>query len=161
SLTPTGGSGIGRWGAVFIAVLVWAVSGVMIGAARRGLGWDGVAVWGLKAKAAFADGGFPGPYFHDLSRQGSHPGYPLFVPLAEAWVYRCIGQVDECAVKLLFVAFYVALVALFYGGVRREGFTATFSLGFTAALATVPLLRAQAMSGEADVPLAFVVFAGT
>jgi hypothetical protein len=161
SIAPTGGRGIGRWGAVFIAVLVWAVSGVVIGTARRGLGWDGVAVWGLKGKAAFVDGGFPGPYFHDLSRQWSHPDYPLFVPLAEAWVYRCIGQVDECAVKLLFVAFYVALLALFYGGVRREGFTATFSLGFTAALATVPLLRAQAMSGEADVPLALVVFAST
>jgi hypothetical protein len=161
SPTPTGGRGTGRWGAVFIGILVWAILGVVIGTARRGLGWDGVAVWGLKAKAAFVDGGFPDQYFHDLSRQWSHPDYPLFVPLAEAWVYRCIGQVDECAVTLLFVAFYVALVALFYGGVRREGFTATFSLGFTAALATVPLLRAQAMSGEADVPLAFVVFAGT
>src|SRR5262249_41877914 len=141
SVTLAGGRGIGRWGAVFIVVLVSAVSSVVIGTLRRGLGWDGVAVWGLKGKAAFADGGFPGPYFHDLSRQWSHPDYPLFVPLAEAWVYRWIGQVDECAVKLLFVAFYVALLALFYGGGRRAGGSLAFSLGVPRGLAARPLFR--------------------
>jgi hypothetical protein len=53
---------------------------------NRPLGHDGFAIWDLKARIAYLNGGaIPLSYFFDSTRIWSHPEYPLCLPLVQAW----------------------------------------------------------------------------
>ncbi len=121
------------------------------------LGWDGLAIWGLKAKAIFTEGGVSQTLFHDLSRQWSHLDYPLLLPATEAWVYHFLGRVDEQLVKVVFVAFQLSLLALFYATVRRQHM-AWYALAFTLILGSLPSFVLNGSTGQADVPLSALAF---
>jgi hypothetical protein len=89
----------------------------------------------------------------------AHPDYPLLVPTLEAWVYWFLGEVNETAVKIIFVLFYAALVLLFYSAMRQK-YGKVLSLVFTTLMALTPQLAAvSALSGYADVPLMLYVWA--
>ncbi|HEX7976118.1 MAG TPA: hypothetical protein VF498_17045, partial [Anaerolineales bacterium] len=128
------------------AVMVWRIL-------TTGLGWDGTFVYALKAKIFFASGGVSLGYFSDLSRQWSHPDYPLLLPLNEAWLFTWLGRVAEgAALKILFAVFFACLAALFYRAVRRRR-SAIYSLVFSLLLTGLPALLPAAQSGYADLPL--------
>lgn len=125
------------------------------------LGFDGLVTWGFKAKLAFSEGGWPSAYFVDPWRQLSHPDYPLLVPSIEAWIYTFLGRVDEQAIKILFILYYLALLTLFYGLLKRR-FTFHLSILYTTLLACTPYLASlAAVSGYVDVPLAFFLLGAT
>jgi predicted membrane-bound mannosyltransferase len=135
-------------GLLLIAIL-WYISQL------AGLGVDGYAHWGIKAKASFLDGGWI------LSREGmrrfSHPVYPLLVPSQQGWIYTFLGQVDEQAVKIVFVMFYLALGALFYHAVRPF-YDKILTVFFTLLMMSTPLLALSALAAYADIPLMFFLF---
>lgn len=120
---------------------------------RAELGWDGVMNFGIKAKAFLLAGGVPLPYFADLSREWTHMNYPLFIPLLEAWVYRIMGALNERLIMVLFLGFFLSLVAIFYTSVRSRR-SHLHSLGFTILLCTIPVSLTQSALAYADLPLA-------
>ncbi|MCW5850213.1 MAG: hypothetical protein KIT87_09025 [Anaerolineae bacterium] len=91
---------------VVIVVILAAQAAAVTWLAWRGtLEWDGLVVWEAKAYlACLNDGRVPLAYFADPSRQWSHPQYPLFVPLLEAWLYGWLGRCDQSLADLLFPA---------------------------------------------------------
>jgi len=134
---------------LFLLAVLWFVS------QKAGLGHDGYYHWGIKAKASFMDGGW------NLTREGlerfTHPSYPLLVPSQQAWIYTFLGEVDEGAVKIIFVLFYLALGSLFFHAVRRE-YDRLLAIFFTILMLSTPLLALTALSAYADVPMMFFFF---
>ena len=135
-------------GALLVAIL-WYVS------REAGPGYDSYAHWGIKAKASFLDGGW------NLTREGlrrfSHPAYPLLVPSLQAWVYTVLGEVNEGAVKIVFILMYLSLGGLFYFAVRRL-FSRLLAIFFTLLMMSTPLLAISTLAAYADVPLMFFLF---
>lgn len=136
---------------------------LIVVAAHTPLGWDGLINFEMKARMAFLNepsGRVPFEYLSDPSRTWSHPGYPLLVPLTEFWIYSWIGAAHQGLVKLLFPAFYLSLVGLFYGissrlMPRSLALLGCVALGLLPSLAIGP---GAAMTGYADVPLAAAAF---
>jgi hypothetical protein len=155
-----------RWWAVPVAALVFVqVIALAYAAMRTDLGWDAVWNFEMKARLAFENGTrgqMPLAFFSDESRAWSHPRYPLLLPFAEFWIYAWLGRVDQHLVKVLFPFFYVALLCVVAGAVRRLSSAGTALLA-VAALGTLPPLTVipGAISGYAEVPLAAAIAAAT
>lgn len=145
------------WSRLLLAVCLLLAATIAHVTLVAGLGWDGLAIWGLKAKAIFTEGGVSQGLFHDLSRQWSHLNYPLLLPATEAWLYHFLGQVNEGAVKVVFVAFEFSLLALFYSALRRQH-AAWYAAVFTFILGSMPALVRNGSTGYADVPLSALAF---
>jgi hypothetical protein len=136
---------------------------MIVAAMRTPLGWDAVFNFEIKARLALENsprGQLPLSYLSDASRSWSHPQYPLVVPFAELWVYSWLGHVDQMAIKILFPLFYLCLIAMMCGAVRRVA-GGVPAVGCAIALGLLPPMTLQpgAVSGYADVPLA-AAFAG-
>ena len=124
---------------------------VIFSAARTtSLGYDSIALWGIKAKIVFIEGGW--------SSVASYSGwlkklnYPLLIPSQQAFIYGFMKRVDEQAVKIMFTAYFMALATFFYATVRLD-YGRFLTLVFTALLVTTPLLTISGISGYADMPL--------
>ncbi|MEP6809984.1 MAG: hypothetical protein ABI992_07055 [Chthoniobacterales bacterium] len=126
----------------------------------RGLGWDGLLNWEVKARYAFLNGGvMPAAYWSDVSRDFTHQSYPLWIPFTELWLYLWMGEAQQFWIKLIFPACYFAgaiLLAVF--GARLTGrrwiglLTATL-LFFVPCLTNWP---GGVQVGYVDVPLSMV-----
>ncbi len=155
-----------QWWVIPVAAVVLLQVGALAYAAMHSdLGFDAVFNFELKARVAFENatrGEIPLAFFSDESRVWSHPRYPLLVPFAEFWIYAWLGRVDQHLVKVVFPLFYVALVCVVGGAVRRLADTGTALLA-VAALGTLPPLTVipGAISGYAEVPLASAIAAAT
>ncbi|MBN1354205.1 MAG: hypothetical protein JW994_06025 [Candidatus Omnitrophica bacterium] len=117
--------------------------------------YDAVAIYGLKAKIIYLAGGISGNFFQNLSGffQGSHPDYPLFVPLSETWIYTFLGRFDDMFVKILFPLLYLAFLTVFYSVLKRITGTRRLALLFTFILATIKQFSDYATIGLSDLPL--------
>jgi len=130
---------------------------------QRGIGWDGLFVWNIKARAfSVNQGRIPLYYFSDPTRRWSHQNYPLLLPLTETWVYLWIGSDHQSAGKYAPLIFYFAAIGLLYGAGVRMGRSRFHGL-LTAALPLfIPFVifgEGSATSGYADFPLAVFYFA--
>jgi hypothetical protein len=139
--------------------LALALIGLVVWLSRfRTLGWDGLFNWEIKARIAFLNGGaIPLEFFYDPTRTWTLQGYPLLLPLAEAWFYGWMGSADQGTIKLLFPLFFAAALGLIGAGMARFGGAVwQTSLAFLL-IATTPLSMVgdgSASSGYADFPLA-------
>jgi hypothetical protein len=143
---------------IALAVLISVeCAALFVAALRTPLGFDGVFNFEMKASLMFFDQShvLPVGYIGDVSRNWSHPQYPLMVPFGELWIYSWLGRVDHGATKLLFPLFYVSLIALVCGAVRRvAGLRPSLATGAALGLMPPLTLIPGAASGYADVPLA-------
>ncbi len=125
------------------------------------LGWDGLFNFEIKARLVHSGGTSALlPYFGDVSRDWSHPQYPLLLPLTEAWIYSWVGSPDQQAVKVLFPLFLISLMGVFHGALRRE-LSASAALAGCVGLALIPSFTVGpggATTGYADLPLAAFIF---
>jgi len=143
---------------VFSAILAAQIAVVVWVALHETLGWDGLAIWELKARLACLEGGgVPIGYFSDPTRAWSHPAYPLLVPLTESWLCAWLGGPHQGYAKIIFALFYTVALGLLYSGASRlsghtwRGLVPGFLLFF------VPVAvvgEGSATSGYADFPLA-------
>lgn len=124
--------------------VVWSVS------ARAGLGLDGTAHWGIKAKDSFIHGGWR--LFTPTYRSFSLPDYPLLIPTLQGWIYTFIGAVDEEAVKIIFIYFYAALALFSYAAIRSKVRLLLATI-FTLLMVSTPLISISGLMAYADVPL--------
>lgn len=142
--------------AAVLAVEAALLSGMAI---ASGLGWDGLAVWAIKARMIFVSGGVRSGLLTDPSLIWTHPTYPLLLPIDEALLYRTIGAVDERAVKVLFAVFAVCLLAVFYSLLRRQ-FDRGWACLYSLILIGLPGVFTNVITGSADGPLATFLLAG-
>jgi hypothetical protein len=126
---------------------------------RSQVGWDGLFVWGIKARYFFSFGGVPEAFFADPSREWSHLDYPFLVPLSEALLYRAAGRADERLALLLAAAFVLCLLLLIYD-LARAWRGPELALVACLVLLTVPAMWVMAGQGLADLPLAVFLLAG-
>ena len=127
------------------------------------LGWDGLFNWEIKARYAFLNGGvIPASYFSDATRLPTHPGYPLWIPFTELWLYLWMGEPHQFWIKLLFPIYYVAgavLLATFASrltGRRWIGLLAVALLFFVPCLTNTP---GGVQVGYVDVPISVLYLA--
>ncbi len=112
--------------AVFLlgAFLAFQVIFIVLMAVGRPLTvWDSWVNWGSKGRMIFLENGITPALYADSSRSVMLLGYPLSVPLLEAWLYKWLGAADDRLVGSLFVLTYLALVGFVYGLCRRKGLT--------------------------------------
>ena len=153
----------GIWEWFLCAVLLVQCVILMHFASKAAIGWDGLMVWEVKARIAFANGGrMPVAYFSDTSRLWSHSNYPLMLPLLETWVYLSIGECNQYWLKPIFELFYLSALLLLYSGAagisgRRWIGLLTASLLFFVPLLTV--VDCNVFTGYADFPLATLYLA--
>jgi Dolichyl-phosphate-mannose-protein mannosyltransferase len=134
--------------------------GLLLAVVFRGdPGWDGLFIWGIKARYFAAIGGVPDSFFTDLSRQWSHLDYPLLFPLMEAIVYSALGVPNEHANMVIIVVFVVGMVVLFHELVR-EAVGPVLAVVFALVLVTVPAFWTNAVRAYADLPLALFLLGG-
>lgn len=145
------------------AVLLLQFAALAFASFHQPLEWDGLFNFEWRARLAFEHrpmGQLPLAFFSDASRAWSHPRYPLLVPFAEFWAYSWLGRMDQALVKILFPLFFVALVAVVCGAMRRltnarTALACGIALGLTPSLTVGP----GGATGFADVPLAAAVVA--
>jgi hypothetical protein len=121
--------------------------------------YDFLAIWGLKARTMFLEGGLTHTLLTAPALDFSHREYPLGWPLKLAGASLFAGEWDEQALGILPLANFLACLLLVLGTVRRltgNRSCALFSAAFSATLAP---LWTSAFSGMADAPLAAAIFA--
>jgi len=122
--------------------------------------WDAISIWGYKAKILFNSSLNPKPkFFHDLSLIYSHLDYPLLVPLLLSGFYASLGGIDDQAVKVIFVLFYLAFWFISYIGFRWK-LSRNQSFCLATIIVGVPSVIRWAGTATADVPLA-VYYSGS
>ena len=120
--------------------------------------WDAWAIWGVKAKAFFVYGGVNGYLSRADLYEFSWPARPCLSSLFQAFLYTCLGRVDEAGARLAQVGLRGALLLIFHANLRRR-LGPDSSLVSTAVLATVPNLTYQASAGLANLLLGLYLFA--
>jgi hypothetical protein len=142
-----------------LSTLGLSLVGLVVWLSRlRTLGWDGLFNWEIKARIAFLNGGaIPLEFFSDPTRTWTLQGYPLLLPLVEAWFYGWMGSADQGMIKLLFPLFFAAALGLIAIGVGKSGGAAWQTAFAFLLIAATPLAivgDGSASSGYADFPLA-------
>lgn len=125
---------------------------------------DARVIWGLKAKILFQEHTIFSESVEDISRNHPHPRYPLLIPVASAWIFNNIGEVDDRAVRMLFLIFFAGLVAVTYQLAREQSGNAAGRLSISA-MVFAPFVYGSmsggASSGHADIALSFYIAAST
>ena len=119
--------------------------------------WDGWAVWGMKARAIFLDGGVTETIYADPTRASTLLDYPLHVPLLESWVYTWLGTPDDRLVGVIGTATFASLLGFCYAAMRRWGATLAASLAVAAVIGAIPFVWRIAAGGFADVAVALLL----
>jgi hypothetical protein len=115
-----------RQAAVFLlaAFLIFQLVFIVLMVTGRPLTiWDSWVNWGSKGRTIFLENGITPALYADPSREVMLLGYPLAVPLLEAWLYGWLGAADDRLVGVLFVLTFLALAGFVYGLCRRRGLT--------------------------------------
>jgi hypothetical protein len=122
--------------------------------------WDTRAIWGIKAKSFFLESGFDNTFLTSSHYNDTHRDYPNGLSLMMALFYRMYGSVQEQAVKLYLITFYVNILLLTIGTLKhffKKTPTYMIILLIIGFLYTNKFIQYSA-SGYADMPLA-VIFA--
>ncbi len=98
--------------------------------------WDAYQTWFFKANVFFKDRGVVASFF-DIPLV--HPDYPLLIPLSAAWVYTCLGYINDVLVRAIYPLQYVSLLLIFYYLVKRTSSVRT-ALVFSALLSITPII---------------------
>ncbi|MBI4862937.1 MAG: hypothetical protein HY815_22145, partial [Candidatus Riflebacteria bacterium] len=139
---------IAAWGLVILLSLV------TLDRCGGDLGWDGWAVWGIKARAIHGERRLETGVVGDMGRYGfSHPEYPPLMPLLEAFVYRHVGAVDERHVGLLHAA-WCWCAAILLLGLLRQRLPDRWAVVVTLLVVAQRPFWQSVVTGQADVPLA-------
>jgi MYXO-CTERM domain-containing protein len=155
-VAPEDAGGAPRW--VIVVVAGVGVVLVLLAFARPVAGYDGWAIWSLKAKDVAVTGSFDGPVFTDLAYVHTHPDYPPLLPAVQAVTYRLSGDTTVSWPLQVQLAWWWGAGALGLAGlVRRRG---TVPLLLVVSWLLAPHLVRQAISGYADVPMALLLVAG-
>jgi hypothetical protein len=115
---------------------------------------DAISIWLFKAKVIASLDQLPQDPASPYYLGGSNPRYSVFVPLAAAWIPMVTGQWHEQLATLPWLFYYVNMLLLVGGGLRRW-LTSTQSWIAAYVVASLPLMVVHAYRpGYADLILA-------
>jgi 4-amino-4-deoxy-L-arabinose transferase-like glycosyltransferase len=117
--------------------------------------WDGIVVWGLKAKALYYETLRSTHYFDRAEFAYSHTKYPLLWPFMYAWMCAWAGQWDDLGMMLLNPINLIVFTALLYFTLRKQ-FVRMIALGVTGLMVSLPPVLHYTECGQADVPLMLI-----
>jgi hypothetical protein len=141
---------------VFVGIIVACLAARTLASLLTPLyDWDGICVWGLKAKVVFYDTIRDTNYFQRRELSYSNPMYPLLWPTMYAWVASVLGRWDDLGIFILNPLNLIALAILFYCATRRFA-ARTTALAVTAMLVSLPALIYYTECAQADVPLMLI-----
>lgn len=159
-LRPAPGPGPGagrvpRWlAAACLSAVLAQLALVAAGVAREGrlTDWDAWAIWGMKARAFYLDGGADAYLARGEELAFSWPSRPPLTALFQAFVYAGLGRPSEPAARGFHVLLYVSVLLLLFSALRRRHAPAAAAVG-VALFATLPNLAYHASSGVANLAL--------
>jgi len=111
-------AGLTRSEYVALVAIVLTAVGVSICVVRGLPEFDGLGLYYFKALAFFHDHGVTAYYSNAERLFSSIPAHPPLISLDVAFLYLVIGHIDEQATLLLWPAFFVVALAVFYLLVR-------------------------------------------
>ena len=117
--------------------------------------WDAIATWSMLAKGFYFERSLSGDFYRFFNFEN-----PPVVSLQQSFLSILIGSYNDKAVMLLYPAYFISLVALFYTFVKKFS-TKTNALIFTFLLSSLPLVLGQAgrnNTGYIDLALAYFIF---
>jgi len=132
-----------------IVILLVGLSSLFESVVRPIYTWDAVATWGAKGKAIFSLGSILA-----VKDYGVIPDYPLNIPIAMALFY----YFGEPFVKSIFSFYFIAVLMVFYGSLKRYGCGYVGSAG-TLMLAVTPFVFFHSTIAYANLPMAFYYMA--
>ena len=115
--------------------------------------WDFNAVWGLKARTFFEQGGIDWRFIQSPWNDFAHPDYPLLVPMNFDFLALVSGGWSDRWLGFLFAAYAIALL-LIVREVMRSDFAAPFPALITLAIASLACTRDIGMAEGALVAFA-------
>lgn len=120
--------------------------------------WDTRAIWGMKAKSFFLDNGLDNFYLTSSHYNNSHRDYPNGLSLMMALFFRLYGTLQEQAVKLYLITFYIHILLLHIGTLKHyfNRVPPLLTICLTAALLYTPKFIHYSPSGYADIPLSLI-----
>jgi hypothetical protein len=107
--------------------------------------WDALAIWAVKGKAIFSLG-----TIQAVKDYGAYPHYPLNIPITMALFYHF----GEPFVKSIFPFYFMAMLMVFYGSLKRHGCGYIGSAGILM-LALTPFVFSHSTIAYANLPMAF------
>ncbi len=122
------------------------------------LAFDGWANWFLGGKAFYLSNGIS-PQFIRYANNSTPPLISLMI----AFVYLCIGHINDQVALFFFTGFYLALLVVFYA-YARQYLSRSYALLFVFLLATIENVIRHAGRfdvGYADFPLGYYFFSAT
>jgi len=122
--------------------------------------YDSIAMYAMRAKIIFLNGAIPPNFFNEISLNYPHPDYPLLIPLAEAWVYTFLGNLNDLLVKIIFPIYFLSILVIFFFLLKRLT-SRKPALLFTFLLASIPQFNHYATIGYTDSALGYYYFVGT
>ncbi len=132
-----------------IIILLVGLSSLFESVVRPIYTWDALAIWGTKGKAIFSLGNIQA-----VKDYGAQSYYPLNIPIAMAIFYHF----GEPFVKSIFPFYFVAMLAVFYGSLKRCGCGKVGLVG-TLMLAVTPFVFFHSTIAYANLPMAFYYMA--
>lgn len=132
-----------------IIILLVGLSSLFESVVRPIYTWDALAIWGTKGKAIFSLGNIQA-----VKDYGAQSYYPLNIPIAMAIFYNF----GESFVKSIFPFYFVAMLAVFYGSLKRCGYGYVGLVG-TLMLAVTPFVFFHSTIAYANLPMAFYYMA--
>ncbi|MFH1790367.1 MAG: hypothetical protein ABH885_00055 [Candidatus Omnitrophota bacterium] len=143
----------GRSEIIFVCLILFEVLYTLWRAVLKPMeSYDSVAIYALKGKILYLAGAVPGNFFGFIANHfhGIHPDYPLFISMAETWVYVFTGAFNDFASKLIFPLAFAAFLAVFFSVLRRVIGSRRNALIFTFMLGSVAQFNNYAVIGCAD-----------
>jgi hypothetical protein len=120
-------------------------------------GWDGWAIWNMRARFIFRSGENWRNSFSPLI-DWSHPDYPLLLPLSVVWLWKAAGRETAFAAALIAAIFTVSTVALLYSSIALlRGKTQGLLAGIV--ILASPFFIQHGTSQYADIPIGFFFLA--
>ena len=102
------------------------------------LGWDSRIIWGYKAKVILEEGTVRVPAFEDPYRVHLQPGYPVLIPIVQAYCGGFGATRDDRDFKVPIALANLAAIVLFAGALRRRTVSMAACIGGACLLGYLP-----------------------
>lgn len=125
--------------------------------------WDTKAMWLFKAKSFFLEDNFPNTFYLENIYYSLHKDYPLGFPLLISLFLRTCNVINEQALKIYFISFFINTIFVFVGTLQVlfKKIKIFHKIILVIALFLIQGFTNYADSGYADVPISSIFIATT
>ena len=142
---------------IFLLCLIWSV---WMNAYYGPMEWDSWYIYGMHAKSFYFDRVIKPEFMFDLGRHiFSVVDYRLILPVCESWIFYMIGGTWDNSYGFLTAFYYMALLSLFYCGLKQY-IPKIMSLLLTVLVGATTQALHLGATGMADLVLAFYILGG-